>query len=142
MLDDRIGPAFLVAMGLAFGGYGARELALAWRAGPFGKSDTSIPTWRSIAVSLDGRTRTARARVLRHHSGEDPPRRAPPVQAHYGIYRTPSPAAHGLPCPCSRGCNPALRRLADLNHGRRARRIGSQLIRRCQEGSGVGAPVL
>lgn len=34
MLDDEIGPAFLGALSLVFGGYGVRELALACRLGP------------------------------------------------------------------------------------------------------------
>jgi len=41
-------------------------------------SDASIPTWCSIAVSPDGRTRTTRARASRHHSGRKPTRKAAP----------------------------------------------------------------
>ena len=37
MSDDQIGPAFLMALGLVFGGYGMRELALAYCSDPFGE---------------------------------------------------------------------------------------------------------
>jgi len=37
MPDDQIGPAFLMVLGLAFGSYGVRELALAYRSDPFGE---------------------------------------------------------------------------------------------------------
>jgi hypothetical protein len=41
-----------------------------------------------MTVLPDGRTRTARARTLRHHSEETrTERQSVPVQAHYGIYR-------------------------------------------------------
>ena len=33
--------------------------------------------------------RTIRVRASRHHLGSDPTRKAAPVQAHYGIHRTP-----------------------------------------------------
>ena len=44
----------------------------------------------------DERTRTARP-ALCHHSGRDPLGTSSPVQAHYGIYRTPKIGAFGTP---------------------------------------------
>ena len=50
-------------------------------------SDTSIPTWCSITVPPDGRTRPTRTRALSHHFGRDPPRGQPrcrPITASTG----------------------------------------------------------
>ncbi len=57
------------------------------------RSDTSIPTGCSVAVSPDGRTQTARTRASRHHLGGKPTRNAVPMQAHYRICRKPGFAA-------------------------------------------------
>ena len=48
----------------------------------------TLPTWCSMTALLMDRPELLGS-ALCHHSGRDPPRMSAPVQAHYGIYRTP-----------------------------------------------------